>query len=130
MKELSFQAKGMRIFQSCVNKLTILIVYHIMIQNDLLILLSLHHLVRFVLHSYVVFHIAEGAEPYPDKAFLNEIHLVHFIRLVTYYLVFVYRKEPPWDQASRYVIEQEVIYAAKSAFLQYFHQIKRFVLFL
>ena len=90
MKELSLQAKSMGVFQSSIHKLTVLLIYYVVIQNNLLILLCFYHFVRLVLHGNIAFHVAQGAEPYPDKTFLDKVHLVHFVRLIAYYHVFVY----------------------------------------
>lgn len=79
---VTLQRESHGIIECHVNELTLLLVYDVVIADQLLAALRLAHLVWLVSYTTGDKCVTDANEP-----FLNEVHLVHFLILIINYLI-------------------------------------------
>ena len=100
----------MRVIECSINELTVLLVYHVVVQYYLVTALRPYNTVWLFLHCHILLHISERTVPNPYKALLHKVHLINFLRLLTNYHIFIYTLKSARYQALSYIIKHQLVY--------------------
>ena len=94
---VALQGESLRFVECLVNKLAFPLIDDVVVANELLVALRFDHFVMLIGYS-----AGQSCVTDTDEAFLNEVHLVHLLVLVVYYVVVNFILKTSWKEALRY----------------------------
>ena len=94
---MAFKSESFRVIQCLINKLAFPLINDVVVAYKLLTALCFDHFVMLIGYS-----TGQSCVTDTDEAFLNKVHLVHFLVLVVYYVVIIIILKPARQEALRY----------------------------